>query len=279
MKNTGHFWPLVIAFATLVTGCKEIPIVIPNTSTSSRKVLVEEVTGVRCQNCPDGTRELVALQNNLGADNLVVVSIHQAGGTYSLPFTMEPPTNLYDFRFPDAKTLANFLGAPDGYPAATINRHLTEGNTSLFSSRSAWSSLITDEFAKDYGLSMFLNNKYDPATRQLIISLNLAPEQTLAGENRLTILITQDSIVDVQQDGGSRNPNYIHRHVLRQVVSAPTGDVINEPLTGNALVKKTYTVTLPDNFKAGHCSVVAFVHHGGNPDKEVLQVMEAHVTE
>ncbi|MEO6039254.1 MAG: Omp28 family outer membrane lipoprotein [Saprospiraceae bacterium] len=278
MKNTFYCWPLALALIMLVTGCQEIPIVIPHSNTGQRNVLVEELTGVRCQNCPDGTRELVSLQNDLGVDNLIIVSIHAAGGTFSIPFTTAP-ANQYDFRFPEAQTLANFIGSADGYPTASINRHLVDGNTSPFSPRSAWPSLINDEFAQDFGLNLFLNTAYDPATRQLDINLNIAPDQTLAGENRLTVVITQDSIVDVQQDGAVKNPNYIHRHVLRKVVSAPTGDVINEALTANALVKKTYSLVLPDDFKAEHCSVVAFVHHSGNPDKDVLQVTEAHVVQ
>ena len=279
MKNTLYFWPLALSFGMLISACKEVPIVIPNSNTGTRNVLVEELTGVRCQNCPDGTRELVSLQNTLGAENLIVVSIHAAGGSFSIPFTSptNPPVNLYDFRFADAQTMKNYIGQEEGYPAASIDRHPADGSQFEFSSRTVWASLINDEFGKDYGLNLFLNDKYDPTTRQLEVNLNIAPDQTLSGENRLTVLITQDSIVDVQQDGATRNANYIHRHVLRHIISSPTGDVISEPLTANSLVKKTYSFVLPDDFVAEHCSVVAFVHHGGNPDKEVLQVIESHV--
>ena len=257
----------------LLNGCKEIPLSIPEVNAGKRRILVEELTGVRCQNCPDGTRELVGLQNNLEEGQLVIVSIH-AAGTYSLPFT-----NQFDFRFSEAQTLANYIGQPEGFPTASINRRLAAGNNSLFVLRTSWASLITEELARDYGLGLFLNNNYDPETRRLEISMNLAPEQTLTGENRLTVLITQDSIVDVQQDGALKDPNYIHRHMLRRVVSAPTGDLISEPLTANSLVKKTYSLILPAELRAEHCYVVAYVHHSGDPDKVVLQVTEAPVVE
>lgn len=267
----------LFTFAVLLSllGCKEEALNIPELTVGKRHVLVEELTGVRCQNCPDGTRELVGLQNTFGAENLVVISIH-AAGNYSDPYTTVP-ANQYDFRFADAETMANFIGEAEGYPTATINRRLIDGNTSLFVFRATWAGLIADEFEKDYGVGMFLNDAYNPVTRQLDIALNIAPEKTLTGENRLTVVITQDSIVDVQQDGAVRKPAYIHRHVLRQVVTSPTGDLITEPLTANGLVRKNYSVILPEHLEAKHCTVVAYVHHGGTPDKEVLQVVEAAV--
>ncbi len=275
MKSIFTTLPLVFALLVLAIGCKEQPLQIPELTVGKRHVLVEELTGVRCQNCPDGTRELISLQNQLGAENVVVVSIH-AAGNYSDPYT-SVPANQYDFRFPDAQTLASHIGEAEGFPTAAINRRLVEGNTTLFVFRTAWASLIADDLAKDYGLGLFLNDEYNPATRQLDISLNIAPENNLPGENRLTVVITQDSIIDVQQDGAVRKATYIHRHVLRQVVSAPTGDLIGEPLLTNGLIRKTYSVVLSETFEAKHCSVVAYVHRGSATDKEVLQVTEAHV--
>ncbi len=275
MKQVSTTPLLTLALLVSLFGCKEQALNIPELTVGKRHVLVEELTGVRCQNCPDGTRELVSLQNQLGAENLVVVSIH-AAGNYSDPYTTVP-ANQYDFRFPEAQAMASYIGEAEGFPTATINRQLVAGNTSLFVFRAAWAGIIADELEQDYGLGLFLNDQYDPATRQLNISLNIASEKNLPGENRLTVLITQDSIVDVQQDGAVRKPAYIHRHVLRQVVSAPTGDLITEPLTANGLVRKTYSLTLPETFQAERCTVVAFVHHGGNPDKVVLQVTEASV--
>ena len=102
--------------------------------------------------------------------------------------------------------------------------------------------------------------------------------QTLAGENRLSVVITQDSIRDPQLDNGVKIKDYLHRHVLRGAVTSPTGDVITDPLTVGILRKRNYTYTLPATWDAKHCSVVAFVHRGIS-DKEVIQVAEKHVIE
>lgn len=275
MKHILPFSAFLVAF--LLIGCEEKPIIIPDLQAGARHVLVEELTGVRCQNCPDGARELLALQQTYGKENLIIVSIHSAG-SFSVPYTSNPP-NQYDFRFPEAIEMTNFIGIAEGYPAASINRQLLSGNMSLFSPRSAWSSMAADEFNQDFGLDMFMNTTYTEASRQLDISLKLAPAQTLTAENRITVLITQDSISDVQLDGTVKVPDYQHRHVLRHIITKPDGDIINESLSAGSLVTKTFTLTLDPAWDAKHCSIVAFVHHGGNPDKEVLQVIEKEVIE
>ena len=257
------------------SGCKEKPLEIPDLQTGARKVLVEELTGVRCQNCPDGTRDLVGLQETYGAENLIVVSIHAAIG-FSAPYTSNP-ANLYDFRFEGANQLSDYIGIAEGYPTASINRQLLPGRTSLFVLLSVWPATIADEFTQDFGLDMFMSHVYEESSRKLDIKLNLAPSITLAGEKRLTVMITQDSIVDVQLDGSTRNANYVHRHVLRGVVSKADGDIITEPLNAGALVSRSYSITLDPAWDPKHCSVIAFVSNGGTPDKEVLQVTEQHL--
>lgn len=274
MKNTYY---LLLGASLLMAACKEKPIEIPELNVGQHRVLVEELTGVRCNNCPDGTRELVALQDQYGADNLIVVSIHAAQGTLSKPYT-DAPANQYDLRTADGFALADFIGVPEGVPTAAVDRNLPSGNTTTYLSR-PWAGFIADEFAKDYGLGLYLTNTYTEATRELKVQLNIVPEQTQSGENRVTVLITQDSIVDAQLDGATRKAAYIHRHVLRDVITQPSGNILTEPLTGGTVVVKNFTFTLPEGWDDKHCSVVAYVHHGGDPDKNVLQVVEKHVRE
>jgi len=259
------------------TACEEEPVPIPDFSSGKRRVLVEELTGVKCPACPNGTRELVRLQGIFGADSLIIVSIH-AAGNFSVPFT-NPPGQ--DFRFAQAQELANLLGAPDGYPAAAINRRKVDPNAnSLYILPfTSWAGIIGSEFQKSYGLDLLLENDFNPTTRQLKMKVTLGANDPLPGENRLTILITQDSIVDPQIDGSVLKPEYVHRHILRHVVTSPSGDPIAEALNAGAVVEKNYSVTLPAEWVAKHCSVVAYVHHGGDPDREVLQAVESHVVD
>lgn len=269
--------PLGLAVMVCLSACKERPIEIPDLSVGKRRVLVEEATGVRCAQCPDGAKTLTSLQGTFAAEGreLIMVSIH-AGGNFSVPYS----TSVDDFRSSDATALANIIGTLEGYPASAINRRLLANEITPFITPAArWEGVIRSDFAKDYGLDLFVANTYNPETRQLSIKVDLLPDQQIKGDNRLTVVITQDSIVDVQLDKNVIVQNYLHRHVLRDVVTPIDGDVISESINPGSLISRTYVVTLDPKWVAKHCSVVAYVHRGGNPDREVFQAAEQHVKE
>jgi hypothetical protein len=132
--------------AIFMWGCEEAPLNIPDLKVGARRVLIEELTGVKCTNCPDGTRLLETLQQTYGKENLVVVSIH-AVPDFSVPFGGANPS-LYDFRTDDGTALANFISAYEGVPCASIARFLPANATSRFiTPPGEWPSLINAEFA------------------------------------------------------------------------------------------------------------------------------------
>lgn len=257
--------------------CKEQPILIPDPSlnVTGRTALVEEVTGVRCPNCPVGTQTLVALQQQYGKDRLVVVSIH-AAGSFSVPY----PSSKYDFRSPEIQELANFVGALEGFPTAAVNRRLPPNEVSAFlTGHTRWTGEVVQDLQQDPSIAVSLKNTFNPDTRSLQMEVELLPDQIIVGDHRLTVLIAQDSIVDPQVNGNTFILDYIHRHVVRDVVSAPSGDPILDPLETGVLIKKTYQVTLPLGFDAKHCSVIAYVHRNFGGDREVIQATEKYVEE
>ncbi|MBK8282605.1 MAG: hypothetical protein IPK94_21325 [Saprospiraceae bacterium] len=86
MQN-GLFYIAVI-FQCCLYSCIEVPVVLPTgsdptTNQTTQNVLIEEYTGVRCQNCPAGAQLLEELKTIHG-DQLIVLSIH--GG-----FLLNPP--------------------------------------------------------------------------------------------------------------------------------------------------------------------------------------------
>lgn len=238
-----------------------------------RRVVVEELTGVRCPNCPEGTATLVGL-GDLYHEQLIVVSIHAAVG-YDQPYA----ESKYDFRTADGTAMANFIGAAQGFPSAAVNRRIVPPETEAYLPRTAWAGIISEELTEVPQVDLKVHNTYTESTRKLDIDVDLNPTTDLSGEHRLTILITQDSIVDYQKVNLAKVPNYVHRHVLRDILTQPTGDIITETLVKGVAIRKTYSVNLPANWDEKHCSVVAYVHHGTAPDKEVLQAAEAHVIE
>ena len=114
-KHILPFFTLLALVAILMPACKEKMILIPDVTVGKKRVLAEELTGVRCPNCPDGTKELVRLDSAFG-ENLIVISNHSAG-SFSIPLTT--PLSAYDFRDQTFKDLAAKIGThrrlPNGF--------------------------------------------------------------------------------------------------------------------------------------------------------------------
>lgn len=265
----------LLFFATIILlsmGCKEKPIIFDAPVTTTRKVLVEELTGVRCTQCPNGARVLEELQGKYGKENLIVVSIH-AAGNFSVPYN----ESKYDFRNPTSEAIKQFIGSSLGYPTASVNRDIPEGTANIFSLQTKWAGVIANEYLQDNNLDLVLGNSYDSTSRRLTANLIISPLKTRTGDHYISVLLIEDKIKDYQLDNGVKIPDYTHRHVLRAALTAPTGDAISEQLKADALIPRTYTFTIPPEWNADNCSVVAFVHHGGTPNKEILQAIEKKV--
>ncbi|MDX2134110.1 MAG: Omp28-related outer membrane protein [Saprospiraceae bacterium] len=260
-----------------LAACEEKPVVIPDLVVGDRVVLVEELTGVNCPNCPDGTKQLQGLQETFGKDKLVLVAIHtHLTGAFSNLL----PTSKEDFATPETDALVAGISAIEAVPSAAVNRVEKAGETTLFLGPTNWNALINEQIQQQPTIGLFMETTYNTDARTLTIDIDLAPDNTLTGEHRLTVYVTQDSIVDAQNINGYKEPNYVHRHILRDVISSTSGDLITEPLTGGDLIRKSYQVVLPAAWDDRHCSVIAFVHRGtGFDNKEVLQAVEKHVVD
>ena len=116
---------LSIVIISVLSCCDEIPPTITLCQTS-RVVVVEEFTGVSCVNCPTGAEKLEMLSSQ-NPGKIITVGIH--AGYYATP----KPSNLYhELRCPDGINLeATYLGPVSGFPSATINRKIFEGENEL----------------------------------------------------------------------------------------------------------------------------------------------------
>ena len=275
-----------IFFAILfLTACNEhmpeIPCLHPSCDTigppppppepQDRIVLIEEFTGVRCINCPAGSAKIENLLSIHG-ERLIAISIH--AGFYANPY----PESQYDFSTTEGDNLENFLGTPIGYPTSVINRKLFSGESDLqLEGTSSWASYIIQELENDAKVGIDIENQWNVNTRNLTIKIDGETYETIDEEVRLTILITESGIKDTQLTPSGKDNDYIHMHVLRKAITAYNGNVIASSLAVGDLISEEYSYTLPDEWDADNCVVVAFFHNG-TTNKEVLQAAEKHVT-
>lgn len=280
MKNLIYF---LFAFALLSTGCEEIPpdVSPPNGGNNSeeidvnledqpRQVLIEEFTGVRCVNCPEGSEQLETMLNTYG-NQLVAVSIH--AGFFS------PPHNesLYDFRTDDGTAILNYLEQPIGFPTAVVDRKLFQGEASLQIAQSTWNGHVDEQLVEEPKIKIGIDPTFSMTDRNLTVDLTFLPTENLSNEDlRYTVMITENNIIDYQTIPVQGDiPDYNHKHVFRDVITTNfDGDPITEDILDGFSFEKSINYTLPENWDENECTVIAFVHYSSNNNKEVLQAAE-----
>ena len=87
--------------------------------------------------------------------------------------------------------------------------------------------------------------------------------------------LTESGIKDQQETPSGKMPDYTHKNVLRKMLTKFDGDVLLGLVKGEPL-SKMFTFTVPQNWVADNCRLVAFVHKGGS-EKDVLQVNDVNL--
>jgi len=258
-----------------ILACTEKPVVVPDfvAPESDRVVLLEELTGVRCPNCPSGAAKVSDLLQ-LYAGQLVVVAVHGE-------FDTEPlDESKYDFRTEKAKALEEYLKPFWGKPSAAINRIVNQNGELGIIGVDTWSGYIEDELAKPHRLDIVLSTNFNPDSRKLSINLGFIPLENLDGNFNYSIAITESHIIDAQLNQSQIIPEYEHNHVFREMLTNVSGDPLGTDLIANEVINKSATFTLPsntDNWIAENCHVVAFVTRIEGDTKHVLQASEVPV--
>ncbi len=270
MKNVLAFGALAIS-SFFVLGCEEIPPKIIPCQTE-RVVLVEEFTGIDCVNCPQGS-EKIELLSSQNPGKIIAISIH--AGFFAVNH------QGFDLKCPDGIALeSSYLGPVSGYPAATINRKVYSGESSLITGILGWAGYIGTEKCNRPIAELAMTTTYDSQDSIATVTVNMTPSiyfvDALAENLAMTVLITESNIIGYQKtpDGGVNN--YSHKHVLRDVITTEyTGDILIGK--GNKLSPQQKVITnykIPAGWNPDNCHVVAFIHYKGDKNKEVLQAIE-----
>lgn len=208
-----------------------------STEPANRNVILEEFTGRGCGYCTDGHR----IANELMANNpgrLWAINIH-AGGyaqtSYPNMITQDGNTIHGGFQI-------------SGYPTGVVNRSTAAGQ-----SRSAWAGIASQQLNQVSECNVAGMAIVNPQTRLATITVEVYyTGNSTVDQNFLTVAMLQDSILGSQADYGNYNPTqwlngqYVHMHILRDVISESAwGDPIS-PTTQGTLITRTYEYEIPE---------------------------------
>lgn len=264
-----------------IFSCEEVPVVVPMggtgggpvepTDSTLRVVLLQELTGVKCPNCPTGAAEAKRLLEEFG-EQLVVVAIH--GDFLTTPLT----ESQYDFRTNFSRTIENntpFLGKP----AAAINRRSFNGPPFLAYDVDDWQPLIEQELENEAEIKIEIDAEEDGGS--INVSIDFTPLVDLQGGYNFAVALTQGAIVDAQEENGNIIEEYEHEHVLRHMFTAPLGDILGSDLIEGETITKSYSFLIPTNasplYDLDHIEVVAYVTKDGASESPVIQAAKTYL--
>ena len=220
-----------------------------------RRVLLEDFTGQRCVNCPKASDEIKALQEQYGEDHVIAVGIHSGPlGFYTkgdyLGLSTEVGDEYYDH------------WALEYQPVGLIDRGAPLEYT-------AWNARIREELEKTapVEIDIELHQNDNQLTVQAEV---MGIDGTTSG--KLQLWLTEDGITAFQMmPDGTRNMEYIHRHVFRAAINGTWGESVSVA-EGETFTTKDYLFNIPEGWNADRLSVVAFVYN----DQGVLQAKILH---
>ena len=236
----------------------------PDLTNQQRQVLIEEFTGVRCVNCPAGSALIEDLIGIYGPQ-LVAVSIH--AGEFSPPYS----DSQFDFRTSEGDQLLSYLGEPFGYPTAVVNRRLFDGEFDLQLGQSQWAGYIAQELQEDPKVKLDIAPDFDAQNETLNVAVTiLVVEDIVEPDVRLSMVITENGVQDVQLTPSGKQADYTHQHILRHMMTNYDGTPLTEELTAGKQITKNFSMTWNNAWNPDNSDVVAFVSFGGTR-KDVLQ--------
>lgn len=224
-----------------------------STSPQNRTVIIEDLTGVNCQYCPDGHTIMAAI--HAAEPNRVVPLAVHAGSFATAAWTT---------------TWGNAINSfynPDGYPSGGVNRRQFNGTRAL--DRGSWTGAAQQVLALSSPVNLGLASAYDSETRVLTITVELlyTANSPVAAADRLSVLLAESGIVAAQASTSGTISNYTHNHVFRASITPTWGDQITATTAGDTQTL-TYTYTMPATWNPERFEVIAMI---GENQSDVYQ--------
>lgn len=232
-----------------------IPDSIPDdTTVVVKRVLIEDFTGQRCPNCPNGAAAIEQIQKTYG-DRIVAV------GLYSGPLGMlnnTTPLPLYD---EDANWYYEQRGV-SSQPTAQIDRG------SLLTNVSTWATAVRERLMQEAQVGLGASCDYDAVSRNVGITVDAEGVENMSG--KIQVWLIEDNITSMQlMPGNTWNTDYVHNHVFRATVNDRAGEDIS--VNEGEKVTRTFNYTLESDWVPENMSVVTFIFN----DSGVLQAAKA----
>lgn len=248
------------------------PTFTPRTS-PVKKVLVEDVTGHRCGNCPRAAETIAQMITTYG-NQIVPMGLHSSlSGSFTEVESSDTLVNpslkyIYDFRTTVATDIDGYFGiSTQGLPNGMVNRK--DFGAGPVIGYTTWSSKVATVLATPQEMDIQIKNFWNTTGDSTLCSFYFVEAlSNLTGNYKICMFLTEDSIVKWQKDylgfPSTDIELYLHEHVLRGSLNGSWGTAVNTSTSitdGDSFIDGYSMAINPTNWDINHLYVVAFVYN------------------
>ena len=253
--------PLVLKDTTYTVGTVGEP-------KPDKGILIEDLTGVRCVNCPDAAEIAKQLKDNYPS-RVVVAGIYTAAPV-NLTF---PHEDSEDLRTQWATNIyTNLYGSPP-LPGGGVNRKLFNGQNQINQTYNQWTNNVQTEMALKSDVAMELSVQEDTDST-VVLRTKFMFHENISSNTFVSIMLLENEIHASQSTISGEDHEYVHEHVLRRMYTAYDGDPLFQMPEEGRVIEKDFVFVIPDKVDWDQASFVVFVNVNDETKKEVLQVKE-----
>ena len=221
-----------------------------STAPTTKKIILEEFTGIHCGYCPDGHSVANTIYNN-NPGKVVLINIHS--GSFANAVTGEQDLKTTMGTAIDAMPGMGITG----YPAGTVNRTILTG-TVMSAGRGSWTAMANTIKAQAAYCNVAVEGTVDAATRVLTYTAQVYyTANSPVTSNSLTVMLLEDKVLGIQSNYGNPLYNaanynadgtYNHNHVLRKGLTTGNFGITIPVATAGTTFTTSGTYTIPTTF-------------------------------
>jgi hypothetical protein len=232
-----------------------------------KAVLIEDVTGVRCNNCPSAAQKALDIVTQKSEDSVVVMALYS--GDYNTFFTAPWP-GFINVNSVYSSQVINQLGIPGSLPSGYVDRAIFGSQTIRFNPFSSWPNLVNQRLRSTTPVNISLEKTL--SGRNLTVKMKLEYNTAVSDNHKYSLFITESGIVSKQTTLTKIDDNYVHNHVLRYAFGNAVGNALNSPLVAGRTFEKLLDFEVPADYNLAKCHIVCVVSNANT--EEVINVRE-----
>lgn len=230
----------------------------------TKQVLLIDVTGVRCNNCPRAAEKAHAIEA-ANPNKVQILAIYPNYGSLSKPWDKNDTLVTKD-----ADDLVGTVGTVTNLPLGIIDNVPYNGKYLI--DENSWSIVVDQQKVKTTPINLELKAKWLPDEDKGRIEIKAIANTAIPSTTKLNwvIAILEDDMVGWQSLPSGVDEAYTFKHVLRKLVTSAYGDPLTLGMPAGFTTEKHYYIPRVAKWKADKLSCMVWILDADT--KEVLQV-------